>query len=153
MHFHFVEKKGHIWKQRNLCWWKEINKYIYQKFQHNRCIVCKRSLHFTTVLRFKGHLLLSSKHYSSFNYMPHRHRAMRWESSVLNWGVCLDRLDKYFFYVVVSTPQLCPDSHRRGSEQSKLLYIMGWVAVPSATHGCLTSCLSVYTSLLALGIN
>ena len=31
--------------------------------------------------------------------------------------------------------------------------IMGWVAVPSKTHGCLTSCLSVYTSPLAIGIN
>lgn len=103
--------------------------------------------------QFKGCLLLSSKHYSSFNYMSHRHRAKQWENSVLNWGVCLDRLDKYFFYVVVSTPQFCPDSHRRGSEQFKLHYIMGWVAAPSKTHGCLSSCLFVYTSLLALGIN
>lgn len=105
------------------------------------------------LFKCKGCLLLSSKCHSSFNYMSHRHRAMRWESSVLNWGVCLDRLDKYFFCVVVSSPLFGPDSHRRGSEQSKLHYITGWVAVLSKTHGCLTSCLYVYTSPLTKGIN
>lgn len=104
-------------------------------------------------LKCKGCFPLSSKPHSSFIYMSHRHRAMRWESSVLNWGVCLDRLDKYFFCVVVSSSVFGPDSHRRGSEQSKLQYIMSWVAFLSKTHGCLTSCLSVYTSPLAIGIN
>lgn len=97
----------------------------------------------------------TSKHRSSsvLSITCHRHRAMRWESSVLNWGVCLDRLDKYFFSVVVSSPLFSPDSHRRGSAQPELRYIMGWVAVLSKKHGCLTSCPSVYTAPLAVGIN
>lgn len=123
------------------------------KIQWNRCIICQWSLNSMTFSKWTGCLLLSSKHNSSFIYMSHRHRAMRWESSVLNWRVCLDRLDKYFLCVVVSSPLFGPDSQRGGSKQFKLHNIMDWVAVLSKTHGCLTSCLSVYTSPLALGIN
>lgn len=94
-------------------------------------------------------------HRAPFLFQLHvtQHRAVRWESSVLNWGVCLDRLDKYFFCVVVSSPLFSPDSHRRGVEQSKLHNIMVWVADPCETHGRLASCLCVYPSPLGLGIN
>lgn len=41
------------------------------KIECNRCIICQWSLHFMTVSKCKGCLLLSSKRHSSLNYMSH----------------------------------------------------------------------------------
>lgn len=65
-------------------------------------------------------------------------RATRWESSVL-WRVLLGQIRQIFLLCVISSPLFSPDSHRRGSVQSKLCYgpggCPGHVAVSTAALG------------------
>lgn len=74
--------------------------------------------------KMQRHLFNISKPFGSF---CHTGRVVRWESLVINWGVCLDRLDKYFFCRVVFSPQFLLDSLWR-SWPFKLCNVTGWLA-------------------------